>query len=86
LGGVGVLRRVRAAVVGVWRQPGREGAGLFDVVGAQDAGDVGVVFGVAVVFVREERAAEGVVAAGCVCEEGGEVGGHCWWVGGLWAG
>jgi hypothetical protein len=47
---------------------------------------VGVVFGGAVVFVREERAAEGVVAAGCVCEEGGEVGGHCWWVGGLWAG
>jgi hypothetical protein len=64
-----VLRRVRAAVIGVWRQPGRERAGFFGVVGAQDAGDVRVVFGVAVVFVGEEGAAEGVVAACCVCEE-----------------
>ena len=39
-----------AAVVGVWREPGRERAGFFGVVGSQGAGDVGVVFGVAVVF------------------------------------
>lgn len=70
------LGRVGSAVVGVWGQPGREGAGFFGVVGAEDARDVRVVFGVAVVFVGEEGAAQGGVAGGCVCEEVGEVGGH----------
>lgn len=75
---LGLLRvlRLRAAGVGVWGQPGGERAGFFGVVGAQGAGDVRVVFGVAVVFAAEEGAAEGVVAACGCCEEIGEVGGH----------
>lgn len=72
-----VLGLGAAAGVGVWGQPGRERAGFFGVVGAESAGDVGVVFGVAVVFAAEEGAAEGVVAACGGCEEVGEVGGHC---------
>jgi len=58
------LRRHRPPIIRVRRQPGRVRAGFLGVVGAQDAGDVGVVFGVAVVFVGEEGAAEGVVAGG----------------------
>ena len=49
---------------------------MLEVVGAQDAADVRVVFGVAVVFVVEDGATEGVVAGGGVGEEVGEVGGH----------
>lgn len=74
------LRGLGAAVVGVGGEPGRVGAGFLGVVGAQDARDVAVVGRVAVVFVAEEGAAEGGVAGGGVCEEVGEVGGHCgWW-------
>ena len=64
---VALLGDLRAAVVGVRGQPGREGAGFFRVVGAQDARDVRVVGGVAVVFVVEERAAQGGVAVCGVC-------------------
>ena len=39
-----------------------------------------VCFGVAVFFVGEEGAAEGVVAVCGVGEKVGEVGGHCRWV------
>lgn len=45
---------------------------LFDVVGAQDAADVGVVFGVAVGFAREVGALE----LGDVVGEVGVPGGH----------
>ena len=48
-------------------EPGRERAGFLGVVGAQDAGDVLVVGGVAVVFVVEEGAAQGGVAVCGVC-------------------
>jgi hypothetical protein len=62
-----LLWGLRAAVVGVLGEPGRERAGFLGVVGAQDAGDVRVVGSVAVVFVVEEGAAEGGVAVCGVC-------------------
>lgn len=68
-------RRGRGAA-GVLGQPRGEVATLLDVVCAQDAGDVRVVFGVAVGFAVEEVAAQRVVAGGGVCEQVGEVGRH----------
>ena len=49
------------------REPGRVRTGFLGVVGAQDAGDVRVVGGVAIVFVVEEGAAQGGVAVCGVC-------------------
>lgn len=71
------LRREGPSVIGIGRQPGREGPGFLGVVGAQDAGDVGVVVGVAVVFGGEEGAAEGVVTGGRLRQEVGKVVRHC---------
>lgn len=71
-------KRRRGLLRCLWvrRQPGRERPALFDVVGAQHAGDVRVVFSVAVAFAVEEVTAERVVARGGGCEEVGEVPGH----------
>lgn len=56
----------------VGRKPGGKVLALFDVVGAQDAAHVGVVFGVAVGFAREVGALE----LGDVVGEVGVPGGH----------
>ena len=47
---LGLLLLLGRRRFGVGRKPGGEVLALFDVVGAQDAADVGVVFGVAVGF------------------------------------
>lgn len=60
----------------VGRQPGRKRATFLLVVCAQHAGDVRVIFGVAVGFVIEEVTAQRVVARGGGGEQVREVGRH----------
>ena len=64
---------------GVGREPRRERPALFGVVVAEDAADVGVVFGVAVGFGGEEAGLEVGDLGGGFCEEVGVPGCHFGW-------
>lgn len=77
--GVDGLRHLRRRSPGVWGQPVGKGAALFGVVVAQDAADVGVVFGVAIGLAGEEGGAEVGDLGGCLCDEVGVPGTHGEW-------
>jgi hypothetical protein len=61
----------------VGRKPGWEWSPFLGVVAPQHAADVGVVFGIAVVFRGEEILLEGGDAVGGCVEERPQVGRHC---------
>lgn len=62
---------------GVWWKPGGVGAPFFGIICAENAAEVGVVFGVAIVFRGEEILFDRGNAGGGGCKEGGKVGCHC---------
>lgn len=77
--GVDGLRHLRRRRPGIGGQPVGKGAALFGVVVAQDAADVGVVFGVAIGLAGEEGGAEVGDLGGCLCDEVGVPGTHGEW-------